>query len=457
MSTKLSININADGITLTSEPNNSALANIIMNTQYGFDENVVAKVSVTDDKSPTPSDDPLNNLVFSIIFADKVDDSVITHLQGRLYTEGGIEALEQNYPNDFGYITRKLDFTGALDGENDFFETVETKYSATNAEAIKTAINTAKALNVLGAYRKKEVVLAVPATEVEDVEPIVAKRSLLDMAERPRYIVCNEVGNLPMIEAMVEVMDKLNIHLLIDIGNLTDWTQATALAESISVQDHRVWLFWNPNKSRPSNATTVLARKKWRPCTGDYLGQLLLRNSQTNNSGIPPLNRPIAGYDFPVGFRDIERLPEVNLDEEAQNALAKAGINVVMNERFDAGSRWVYGDALTQYDSKTSALRLINSAEITTFTDNTIVGIVKKHLLKGMSSFVKDATTECNRFLDACVAAGLLMPATDLGGRYYSLIITPRADNPFEKADVKLARRPEGCARQVFFETTVTK
>jgi len=45
----------------------------------------------------------------------------------------------------------------------------------------------------------------------------------------------------------------------------------------------------------------------------------------------------------------------------------------------------------------------------------------------------------------------------ELGGKYYVLSVTPRADNPFEKVDIKFSRRPEGCARQVFFETTVTK
>ena len=48
------------------------------------------------------------------------------------------------------------------------------------------------------------------------------------------------------------------------------------------------------------------------------------------------------------------------------------------------------------------------------------------------------------------------MPA-ELGGLYYLLQITPRADDPFSKADIKFSRRPEGCARQVFFEGTVTK
>ena len=104
---------------------------------------------------------------------------------------------------------------------------------------------------------------------------------------------------------------------------------------------------------------------------------------------------------------------------------------------------------------------MINAAEIETYTANVVISIVKKHLLKGMSSFINDATDECVRFLDACAVDengnGMLVMSSELGGRYYALQITPRADNPFTKADVKFSRRPQGCARQVYFEGTVTK
>lgn len=457
----LYLSILASSMTLTAAPNPAALASIELVTQYAFDSNVVARVMVVDEKSVAPVNDPLNNLVFKITFADKIDNSVITELKGRLYTGGGVEVLEENHADDFGYITSKLDFYGALDDRFDFFEEVITSYDSADAVAIKAAITKAGALNSLGAFRVKEAVLSVPATNVTDLTPLQVKTALIDMRDRPRYIATCEIGSLPNIEALAEVMSKLNCHLLIDIGNIDSWQAAVAITESISINDHRLWVFWNPNKSRPSNATTVLARKKWRPCVGDYLAQLLLRNSITTASGIPPLERPVAGYDFPLSFRDTEKFGGLSLDEEAQNALASAGVNVVINERFEGGDRWVYGDAITQYDSTTSALQLINASEIETFTANVVVSIVKKHLLKGMSSFIADATDDCTRFLDACAVddtgKGLLMASSELGGRYYALQITPRADSPFTKADVKFSRRPQGCARQVYFESTVTK
>lgn len=453
----LYLSILASSMTLSAAPNPAALASIELVTHYAFDSNVVARVMVVDEKTVAPASDPLNNLVFKVTFADKIDGSIITELKGRLYTGGGVEALEEAHADNFGYITSKLDFYGALDSQYDFFESVVTSYETSDAQAIKTAIETAGALNTLGAYRVKEAVLDVPANSVTDLTPLEVKNALIDMRDRPRYIATCEIGSLPHIEAMVEVMGKLNCHVLLDIGEITDWESAVALTESISVDDHRFWVFWNPNKSRPSNATTVLARKKWRPCVGDYLAQLLIRNAGTNASGIPPIDRPIAGYNFPLSFRDMEKIGGLSLDEEAQNALASAGVNVVINERFEGGDRWIYGDALTQSDSKTSALRLINASEIETYTANLVISIVKKHLLKGMSSFIRDSTDECVRALDACADAGLLTRSSELGGLYYALAITPRADDPFSKADVKFSRRPQGCARQVFLETTITK
>ena len=453
----LYLSILASSMTLSAAPNPAALASVEFVTHYAFDSNVVARVMVVDEKTVAPASDPLNNLVFKVTFADKIDGSKITELKGRLYTGGGVEALEENHADNFGYITSKLDFYGALDSQYDFFEAVVTSYKTSDAQAVKTAIEKAGALNTLGAYRVKEVIIDVPANSVTDLTPLEVKNALIDMRDRPRYIATCEIGSLPNIEALAEVMSKLNCHVLLDIGNIDNWEAAVAITESINIDDHRLWVFWNPNKSRPSNATTVLARKKWRPCVGDYLAQLLLRNAVTTASGIPPIDRPIAGYDFPLSFRDTEKFGGLSLDEEAQNALALAGVNVVINERFEGGDRWIYGDVLTQYDSTTSALQLINSSEIETYTANVIVSIVKKHLLKGMSSFITDATDDCTKFLDACADAGLITLSPELGGRYYALNITPRADNPFTKADVKLSRRPQGCARQVYFESTVTK
>lgn len=453
----LYIAITNNGFTVTRADTPSALAQIALSGNYVFDNNVEVAIRVTDNKEVAPTDDPLNHLVFSLTFRDKVDGQVITNLMGRLYVAGGIEALEQKYVNDFAYITRKLDFYEALDNKDDFFDVVETRYTLAQATAIKQAITNAGALNTLNAYCFKEKVLAVPATTSNSNKtPEQVRTAILKILPKPNYMVMTDTGNLPMIEAIAGVMDKLNNHVFIDAGSLTDWKQVTALVNSLSINDHRLRILWNPNKARPSNATTILARKKWRPCVGDYLGKHLLRNALLDTNGVPPLHDPIGGYRYPISFVGMEQLEGVNLDEEAQNALADAGVIVVMNENFQDETRWIYGDVLTQYDSKTSALRLANASEIETFTANGIIAIAKKHLLSDMPNYIDNAYSDSQLFLDACVSWGLLQYSQALAG-YYSLTITPRADKPFEAVDIKFGRRPTGAVRQVYFETTINK
>ena len=452
--------LTAAGFAISKADNPSALLQIAMTSNYVFDKNAQVAIRVTDSKQSITSDDPLNNLVFKITFKDKVDGGVITEMTGKLFTGGGIDALEATYGKNFSAIAQKLDFYGAMDNENDFFDVVETRYNKAQAAAITTALTAAGALNSLNSYRVKEVVLDVPETTGDltaDVTPAALEAMILKSAQRPNYIALCNLDDLQIIEALCHVIDKLNIHLFIDVGYMTDWRNVVALVNSLDYNDQRIRILWNPNKSRPSSASTVLSRQKWRPCVGDYLAQHLLRNAMTNEKGIPPLHVPVGGYYFPLNFKGMKQLDGVELDDEAQNALAEAHVIVVLNERYQNSTRWVYGDVLTQRDSKNSVLRLANAAEIETFTANNVIDIAKKHLLKPMSNYIEKANDECGDFLDDCVSAGLLVKSDDLGGLYYAVSITPKADKPFEAVDIELHRRPEGAARQAYLKTTVNK
>lgn len=446
------------GLKLSTTDDASALLQIAMTGNYVFDNNAELVVKITDDKTATDPSDPLNNLIFSLTLQDKIDGSEITQVQGRVYVGGGIEALEEDYPKRFDYIARKLDFVGATDSKDDFFDVVETRYDITQASQIVDALNAAKLINAMSAYRIKQVTLPILATSNDtDLTGEAVRKALLKSDDVPNYLVMAGIGDLVMIESVIAAMDSLNIHLFIDVGELTDWRSVAAFAQSIASDDHRIRILWNPNKSRPSNATTILARKKWRPCVGDYLAKHLLRNAIVDSNGIPAFHVPIAGYNFPVTFTGMSQLDSVDLNEEAQNALADAGVIVVMNERFQNRTRWIYGDVLTQRNSDTSALRLANAAEIETYTANGVIEIIKMHLLSNMPDFLDKAYRDCTRFLDACIARGLLRRAEQLNGKHYALEITPRADKPFEAVVVKFARSPVGAVRQAYLETTINK
>lgn len=459
----LYFNVAQSGVSLTRDPA-PALAQIALTGNYVFDNNAELVVRVTDTKEVADNDplhsalDPLHGLAFNLIFKDKIDGSVITTLTGRLYTGGGIDALEENYSHNLAYIAKKLDFYGALDSEFDFFDVVETYYEAGQVQTIRQALEQAGVMNTLYAYRTREVVFDVPASPLQpDISPTEVRNMLTKFAPHPNYIAVTDVSNLEMIDALAGVMADFNIHMFIDVGQMTDWRNVAALVEGLNFNDQRIRVLWNPNKCRPGETSGILSRQKWRPCVGDYLGKHLLRNALRNVNGIPPLHIPVAGYEFPIDFRGMKQMDEVNLDEEAQNALAAAHVIVVLNERYQNQSRWIYGDVLTQRSSATSALRLANAAEIETFTANGVIDIIKRHMLAPMDDFLSRVYGDCQRFLDACVAAGLLKESVELAGRYYALEISPNTEKPFEAVNVKLARRPEGAVRQAYLETTIVK
>ena len=458
MNQTLFLAVTAQGIAISRSDNPSALCQIALTGDYIFDDNAKVTIKVTDDKSFAAIDDPLNNLVFKIIFKDKIDDSVIASLTGRMYVGGGIEALEEKYSANMQYIAQKLDFYGALDGEADFFDVVETRYDKSKAADIKAALTAAGVMNTSNNYRSKEKTLDVPASQpIGDITPEHMATIILKMSRRPNYLTMTDVSSLPMVEAMAGVMNKLNIHAFLDVGNMTDWQNVVALVASLSLDDQRFRVLWNPNKSRPSNAKSVLSRQKWRPCVGDYLAKHLLRNALVDVNGIPPIHIPVAGYSFPVGFKSMKQLDGVDLSEEAQNALARAKVIVVLNEHYDNGAKWIYGDVLTQRNSASSALRLANAAEIETYTANGVIGITKKHMFSPMSDYLQNAYDDCESFLNNCVTRGLLKPSVDLNGKYYALQLTPRSDKPFEAVNIKFSRRPEGAARQAYLDTTINK
>lgn len=266
----------------------------------------------------------------------------------------------------------------------------------------------------------------------------------------PDYIVMPDLSNLQVVDAMMGVTSLLNIHFIGEIDGTLSPTDAAALANSLSLKEYRGGLYYSPWKATPRNAVNPKVPKIWRPCIGVQMGYRLLRNAGTNSAGIPPLNIPISGYFFPINFKNMEAM--YPLDEAALNIIAEAQINPVRFEQ-----RYIFGDCLTQCDSKTSQLRLTNAAEIETYTTNGVIAIIRRNLLRPMASHIRDSTLQCQKFLDSCSSAGLLVPSEDLDGLTYTIEITPREDRPFDASNVVLARRCEGAARASYLSTSVNR
>lgn len=461
MTAQFFIALKESGIAIYPDDQPDALAQIHLITDYAFDSNVQCALRVIDSKDFAPTEDPLHNLVFQLKFFDKTENpenAEITTVQGRLFTGGGLDALEEQYASDMGHIMSKIDFYSTVPMGLAFFKEITSSYDAGKSSQIIDILKRNRVFNELGSYRSQQVLLTVPASLPDTALTVDAIKSILMKMEiLPNYFGLTNATDLTLIEALGQVVDKFNNHCFIDVGKLSDWRQVVGLINGINMNDHRFRFLWSPNESRASNARNILSRPKWRPCVGDYLAKHLLRNANVNVNGIPPLNIPIGGYDFPVSFTSMQQMPEVNLSEEAQNALAKAKVIVVLNERFASSTRWIYGDVLTMRNSKNGALRLANAAEIETYTANLIIAVIKRYLLTDMTYFLQNTYAECERLLNFCVAAGLLVPSSELAGRYYDLQIAPRADKPFEAVDVSFVRRPVGAVRQAYLKTTITR
>lgn len=333
--------------------------------------------------------------------------------------------------------------------------------NANTADAIITSL----AGNLPNTLGRKKVTLAVPtmagasATIPASFYELMFNRlSYGDL--RPNYLAIAQTDNLSLINCLMRIAEKRNCLIFGDIDPTLPLDSAMAVSSGIEAKTALVSWFFNATKSRPRDAETVSGAKVFRPSVGVLLGYTLLRNANTNKQGIPPLQIPIAGYDYPLPFKGMELRSDIFYDQDTLDRLADQGvaINPVILHQGNEGSRFIFGDLKTQYDDDgDSPLTLINSTEILVYTANAVLDIISRYLRTGMDEFIEFAERDCRAFLDNCFSAGLLKAADNLGGKPYTLSITPREDRPFDAVDVSFARRPAGAARAAFLNTSVEK
>lgn len=280
--------------------------------------------------------------------------------------------------------------------------------------------------------------------------------AIVEAEDLPNYVCMFFNDNVQLFQTLLRVSEKLNVPLYVELDPTLLPEQHAQIAEELSAYSHRVIIIANAVLARPNSAETLRGKKKPRYALGTLMGYTLLRNANTDSQGFAPIQNPVAGYPFPMRWAGMEMRPDVKYNEETKEMLAKAKVNMVLLERYDTGPRFVLADVLTQYDSKTSVLRLTNSSEISMFIDNRLINICKRHLLKAKSTFKSDALRECRSFLEGCATAGYLVESADLGGKY-TIDITDRADRPHDAVDLKCGYRPEGAVRAVYLSTSVHK
>lgn len=333
----------------------------------------------------------------------------------------------------------------------------EFSVSVPNADQLIQYIQLCDAFNLYGTLARKELDLNWDSDPIESNVNAVFNilTQLDDLPTRLGYAFTDDVA---LYTELLRVADHLNIRLLVELDPTLSVDQVEQVAQDLSPFDHRVSFIWNPNLARPLNAQGLQGKLVPRLAIGTLLGRNALRDAQTNVKGIPPYHTPIAGHDYPFKFIGMTKRPDIVLDDTARKRLANVQVNVVERQVFRTGKRFILGDVLTANGDHTSALKLLNSSDISLFIDNTLNAIVMRHLLKGMSTYIEDATKECTKFLDSCVTKDrpLLVRSTEING-YYELSIVPRSDRPFDASDVTCNYCTNGASRAAFSNFAVVK
>lgn len=378
-----------------------------------------------------------SHIVCQLRWVDTATDTLIYQVQGTLNDD------EDDYASLW-----------SIAGATEYFKSFDITYNNTN---LITAIISSSAYNSLNSLNKNIATFVLADDQPSAFDADQAFNLLTTLRHRPSDIAIIGLQNLSVYNTILRALDQLNVPFTIELDPTLTIDQAVAMASALDANDHRVQLIWSPNICRPRDAISLRGRKKPAYAMGMYLGYKALRNANVTSKGIPPLGTPIAGADYPFSLKAIEQRADIIFGSQELEQLAVAKINVVRLENYDIGERFVLSDVLTQYQSKDSALRIINAAEVTCYTENKVIDILKRHMLKKTNTFLTEASRDITKFLNNCVAAELLERAEDLGNQPYSFKLTPDEQYPFERVRLYLARRVVGAVRSVVFDDVIVK
>lgn len=420
------------GLSISRTPHPAAVFNLDFSTHSFLSETQLEVAFISKAAKPKLSD-----ILMRLRIIDSTTGDEVVKVQGTLDED----------PDNLASIVAVADASKA-------FELFELMLEESPAD-ILAAVMDSPAFNASNSLGRSKVILDLPDELPPPFDGDEVYTILTNLVDAPAYIALPQTNDLPLYVAALRAAEKLNIPLDAEIDPTITPEQAAEFALSMDAQSHRVQFIWSPNLCRPRGAISLSGRKIPAAYIGQYIGDKLLRNAQTNAEGYAPLHVGVAWKDFPFRKKALELRPDVVLDEPAVEMLAKAKVNVVRPIKFKQGVRFVLSDLLTQRQSKNSALRLVTAAEIAMRTSNETVAILKEHMLKPTAGYLKDASKDIDKYLSGAATAGWLKPAEDLGGKPYEFRLTPDKDYPFERVRLYLARRPEGATRAAIFDEDV--
>lgn len=325
-----------------------------------------------------------------------------------------------------------------------------------NNSAVVGGLSSTHAYNAVNTMDRLSIKMQLPTLDYEatDLCDVIVNQ---DYPANVMYLYFDGL-NLDSFIAAQRAANKLNVRFWVEFPPELSIDQVIDFSNNLAPNDMHIAFLYSPIVARPSGATGLKGRKVPRAIGGALLSRYVLRNANVNSNGVPPIHRPIAGFDYPFSLPGITQAPGIVLDDTARKRLADARINVLQRLVTTNGIRFIIGDVITTYNDNNSLLGLVNASEISMFIDNTVIEIVKRHLLKPTEDTIGDSFKAVTKFLGYCTTQErqLLKKSSELGGQYFSLVIVPNNSRPHDAVDVELGYHTEGATRAAYMRTTVT-
>ncbi len=243
---------------------------------------------------------------------------------------------------------------------------------------------------------------------------------------------------------------QINKNVILDVPGDLSVDAAVTFANQFNFDTHYVHWFWAPLRATdPLNGG-----KSIFGVSGAQAGLRSRRNAQTDANGVPPKNYPIAGKNWPLTRTGIVQVTTPS-DNDLEK-LAKARINPVIFQTYNAGSSFVFFDSLTA--AKTNGDRkLIAVAEMSSQVDDWVTAAVKEYLQLPISDAVKRTSDFLRVLFEGLQAAKWLVPSESLDGRAFVAEVKPNAQRPKDRVDVSYWLSYDGTTRAIFVQQTISK
>lgn len=267
-----------------------------------------------------------------------------------------------------------------------------------------------------------------------------------------RYFITAGEQNVLAVSGLATIAKEMNRPIIVDIPAGYTAEQAIVWVDSMisSLQSSYVHIYWTPLKALdPLNGGKAV----WGT-SGMQVGYRCARNANTDANGVPPLNYPIAGKEYPI---DRNRITQLEFpDENTLDDLAKNGINPVLFETYNTGSNYIFTDSLTCV-RKESATKLISVSEMSSQVDDWIAKYGKECLQLPIQDAIRRLSDFERALFEAILTAKWIKPSVELDGSAYVASVKPNEARPNDRVDTEYKLHYDGTLRALYAQQTISK